>query len=1040
MNLPEFSVRHSILGNMLTLFVLVGGIIMVLFIQRDTFPEFELDLVVISTPYPNASAEEVEDLITNPIEDEIRDVEDIEEFTSSSVEGISVIVVQIDAEAKYKERVINEIQRKVDQVAPELPQGAEDSEVEAVQSHGAVIRICVTGDASEHDLREYGDYLKKRLQQIPGVSTVTKDGWRDEEFWVEVDLEELERQELALSDVVGALARRNVNRPGGKIPDGSREVVLRTIGQFHTEEEIADVVVRSNTDGNHVKVRDIATVKRQFEEDTVFAKANGRRTMVLGVKKKQSGDTIYVTDAVKELLVQEQDMAPKGITLTCVDDESFYVKRRLNILKWNGLIGFVLVVFILFLFLNFRVAMITGIGIPFAFLAALMIMSFMGITINLITMFGLIIVLGMLVDDAIIVGENIFRHMEDGMAPREAAVLGATEVMYPVVSTVLTTIAAFAPLAFAPDFWGPIMRWFPIVIAITLLASLFEALFVMPCHFVDFARPFDHASVLENGSASGHRVMRRVLQGYESMIRTALRFRYLFLVAVVVVAIVLGGMAKAFLRVDIFPADLIDVFMVRVTAAQGTSLDATERITERVEKTIGELPPEDLENIITYLGGHIAIEGGYKARGTHYATVVAYLTPQNTRKQKTLAIIEDMRERCAELPGIEKIDFEMVEPGPPTGKPLEVKIRGQDFGVLTNISAEIQAFLHQEAGAYDIQDDYESGKDEIHVRINELESARLGLDLERIAQTVYTAFQGAESTIVREGNDEVVVRVRMQEKYRNDEASLGRLTVPNRTGRMIPLSRVATFERKPGLPAIFHQDGDRVITVSASIDTDQVSSMGLNRDLEVAFEGIPRQYPGYDLVRGGEWKETRKLLLFMIKAFGVALLLIYVILAVQFDSFFQPFVVMAAIPLGIIGVVLALIAHDKPISIMAMMGIVGLTGVVVNDAIVLVKFINDQRRTHQVDIFEAIVDAGRKRLRPILLTSVTTIAGLIPVIYGIGGYEPFVAPAAIALAYGLLFATVLTLLIVPAIYFVAFDMKRLATRFVGWFHRGGSVS
>jgi len=1031
MNVPEFSVRHAILGNMLTLFVLVGGLIAVFFVQRDTFPELELDLVVITTPYPNASAKEVEDLVTNPIEDEIREVEDIEEFTSTSVEGISVVVAELDPDARYKERVINEIQRKVDRVAPELPEGAEDPEVEAIENRGPIIRVCVSGRATESELRDYGDYLENRFQSIPGVSTVTKEGWRDEEFWVEVNLDTIEEQELALTDVVRALARRNVNRPGGKLPEGPREVVLRTIGQFHTAEEIEDVVVRSNTDGNHIRVEDIGEVRRTFEEDTVFTKVNGTRAVVLGVKKKRSGDTIAVADAVKTLAAEERATAPEGIVLTTVDDESFYVKRRLNVLKWNGLIGFALVVVVLFLFLNFRLALITGIGIPFALLAALMLMSLLGITINLITMFGLIIVLGMLVDDAIIVGENVFSHLEEGHSPREAAVRGTSEVMYPVVATVLTTVAAFAPLAFAPDTWGQVMRWFPIVIAITLAASLFEVLLVMPTHVVDFARPIRVETRRNHVGASAHQWMDRVQRVYDRLLRGALRYRYLFLVATLAVAVGTGWWVKERLRVDIFPADLIDAFIVRVWAPQGTRLEATEMLTADIASRIRELPEGELENIVSYIGGHIALEGGYDARGTHYASVVVYLTPQNTRERKTKDIIEAMRSRTVAVEGVEKLEFEMIEPGPPTGRPLEVKVRGESYDTLRRLSAELIAFLEAQDGVYDIRQDYEPGKDEIHVRVDEQEAARLGLDMAAIAETVYTAFQGAESTMIREGNDEVVVRVRLMVPDRERMASLERLYVPNRTGRLIPLSRVARFERQPGLPAIHHYDGDRVVTVSASIDTDRISSMGLNRSLERAFMDVPQRYPGYDLIRGGEWKETRNLLHFMIKAFSVAMLLIYVILAVQFDSYFQPFVVMVAIPLGVLGVLLALVAHAKPISVMAMMGTVGLAGVVVNDAIVLVKFINDQRRNNGATLFDAVVLAGKRRVRPILLTSVTTIAGLLPVIYGIGGYEPFVAPAAIVLAYGLLFATLLTLLVVPAVYVVGYDVKRLAVRAAG---------
>jgi multidrug efflux pump subunit AcrB len=629
-SLPEFSVKHSVFGNMLTLFVLVGGLVMLTFLQRDTFPEIELDLVVVSTRYPNASPEEVESLITNPIEEKIKEVEGIEEYFSSSVEGLSVITIQVDEEARYKDRVINEIQRKVDQVS-DLPKEAEDPEVESILAQGPMIRVVITGPVEEARLRDFGDRLKDRLETIGGVSSVEKSGWRDEEFWVEADLGELVRQELSLGDIAAALSAQNINLPGGKMPEGDHEVVLRTLGQFYTAEEIRDVVVRSNSDGNLVRVGDVAEVTRTYEEDVLFTKANGTRAVVLGVKKKRSGDTITIADAVKVQLVEAQASAPEGIRIFHVDDESFYVKRRLHVLSSNGLIGFVMVVAILFLFLNFRVALVTGLGIPFAFLAALMIMSGFGITINLMTMFGLIIVLGMVVDDAIIVGENIFRHMEEGRDPRTAAIEGTREVMYPVVATVLTTMAAFAPLAFAPDVFGQVLKWLPITVAIALLASLLESLVVLPCHVVDFVPPLrGERRRVRDGKKAGHPVMDRVMAFYTSQVRLALRWRWIFLPVVLVVfgGLILFGMRTV--RVDIFPADLIDIFKVSVAAEQGTRLETTERIMGEVEKRIETLPDSELQDIVTFVGGHIS-EQGFTARGTHYASALVYLTPAPLR-------------------------------------------------------------------------------------------------------------------------------------------------------------------------------------------------------------------------------------------------------------------------------------------------------------------------------------------------------------------------------------------------------------------------
>ncbi len=1024
MSLPGFSVRHSVFANMLTIFVIVVGLyVTFVSLNRDVFPETELNLVIINTLYPDASPSEVEDLVTNPIEDAIREIEDIEEYTSSSIEGGSYIVVQIDPDAKNIDRTINDIQRKVDTV-DDLPDEAEDPVIEALTTATPVINLCVIAErADEPTLRQAADYLQTALEHLDGVSTVTRTGWRDEEIWVEMDPARLSEEEISLQEVTGALAARNINLPGGKIPSGDREFLLRTIGKFYTPEEIENVVVRSNTDGSRVLVSDLGSARRTFEEDVAFARANGGRTIVLGVKKRESADVIDLVNRVRELVSRESTNLPEGISTVFVDDNSYYVKRRLTVLLNNSWVGMILVMVFLFAFLEGRVALLTALGIPFSFLTAFLIMAFFGITINLMTMFGLIIVLGMVVDDAIIVGENVCRHLEMGKSPRDAATIGATEVMYPVVSTVLTSVAAFMPLIFAPDLYGEYLQWLVYVVVIALAASLIECLVVMPAHMADFMRPVDPDKVKRRK----HRVM-NMLQGlYGVSMKRILRFRYLFLVVTVLFFAVLVAFSSRNLRVEIFPDDLIDVFFVRVRTPVATALEETDRIMEEARRTVARLPTNELETIVTYVGQHFAMDGSTETRGTHLGQLIVYLTPQETRERKTQVIMDELRTPLRAIEGVERIEVESIKPGPPAGKPLEVKITGNDFSVSSNIAEEIIGFLEGIDGVEDIADDLDEGKDELHVLVDEVEAARLGVSVEDAARTVFAAFKGFESTVIREGKEEIKVRVRMKEPERSSIESLKDLEVPNAAGRLIPLSRIVRIEETSGYPAIYHFNGERVVTVGASVNTEVTSSTEVNLQLEQEFSDVSSRYSGYSLVPSGEWKENKKIIDFMKIAFVIASLLIFSIMVIQFSSFLQPLVVMTSIPLGLIGVAVALALHNQPVSMMAMMGVVGLGGVVVNDAIVLVSFINDRRREGW-GVFDAVLDAGVTRLRPILMTSVTTIAGLMPTIYGWGGYEPFIVPAAITLAYGLLFATFLTLAVVPSIYLVGIDIKNLFRR------------
>ncbi len=1021
MSLPAFSVKHPVLANMITIFVLVAGTYAVFkTINREVFPRTDLNLVVVSTVYPDASAAEVEDLITNPIEEVIREVEEIDEFTSSSLESISTIVVKIDPDARNVDRVINDIQRKVDQV-DDLPEDAEDPIVEALTTAQPVINVCVTGAAGESTLRVYADGLKTRLERITGVSSVTRTGWRDEEFSVTLDPDKLTALEVSFDEVTAALRRQNVNLPGGKIPDGPREILVRTVGKFYDAERIGAVVVRSNPDGQRILVRDVGEVTRQFAEDDAFVRADGGRTIMLGVKMRESADVIDIVDDVRALVGEEETLRPEGVSVVLVDDTSFYVKRRLGVLLNNGWVGMTLVVAFLFVFLNARVAIFTAFGIPFAFLTALLAMSYFGITINLMTMFGLIIVLGMVVDDAIIVGENIARRLELGEDPATAATVGGTEVMYPVISTVLTSIAAFLPLMFAPDLYGTYLSWLVYVVVLALAASLLECLIILPAHLAGTVRSLEKQG--GHYQERKHRLMHKLQSLYRVTMMPVLRYRYVFLL---VTALFFGGLVTysvKHLRIDIFPEDLIDVFFVQMKAPQGTSLDHTDVLAKQLLDIAQQLPADELEHVVTHVGRHVAFDGSGSTAGTHLAQLIVYLTPQEKRDRLTRRIMDEMRAEMATVEGIERIELEAVKPGPPTGRPLEVKIAGPDLEVSAAIGEEIKAYLAGVDGVNDILDDLEEGKEEIQIVVDEAEAARLGVRVNQVAQTVFAAFRGAEATTVREGREELSVRVRLPEEMRSVE-QLETLQVRNDFGRLIDLNRIARFERTRGLPAIYHFNGDRVVTVSASVNTEITSSTEVNFALEKTFSDVSARYPGYALIPSGEWKETRKIVDFMQVAFVVASLLIYAIMVVQFSSFAQPLYVMIAIPLGLIGVAIALVLHGKPLSMMALMGVVGLGGVVVNDAIVLVTFINNRIRDG-LSVFDAVLEGGLTRLRPILMTSVTTIAGLMPTIYGWGGYEPFIVPAAIALAYGLLFATFLTLAVVPVMYLVGNDVKRL---------------
>lgn len=1020
MNIPEFSVKNSAFGNMITVAVFAAGLYAAFTMTRELFPITEMDIVVVRTLYRNASAEEVENHVSNPLEEEIQDIDGIDEYISVSSENISVVAITIDPDEPNKDRVINDISRKIDRF--KVPDTAEKPEIEIITSKEDVIHVTISGDVPEDLLRQSADRVKARIEDIPGVGYVNKLGWRDPEIIVDVDAPALVENELPLMQVVDAVARQNMNMPGGKMTSGNSEILLRTIGEFASIKDVQDVVVRANTDGRHLTLADIAKVSTGFTESNIRVRANGARAIVLDVRKKRKGDAINIADAVVALVDEIRADMPEGVELGLLDFETYVIKRRLRVLLGNGLMGLVLVLCALPLALNWRLAIWTAIGIPFAFLATVLVMSTSGITINMITMFGIILVIGMLVDDAIIVAENIFRHMEMGKPRRQAAIDGAKEVMWPVTATILTTIAAFVPLMFLPGIMGKVLKWIPIVVIITLGMSLFEALVILPCHIAEFGG---------DGAAKRGPRRRRIWNAldarYERLLEWVLNNRTLFISCLFAILLGCGFLvARQFDQREMFPADLIEIFTVNITTPEGTTRDATEARTAAVERRLVEtLHEHELKNYIAHVGHLSDMHGANVTTGPRYATIFVYLTPETTRERKAQKIVEVLREACIDMADIETLEVELIRGGPPVGRDVDIKLVGESFPVLDQIADKMKAFLETQPGVTDVRDDHEAGKEELRIFPDKREAARLGVSVDSISRTVYAAFEGAFATSVRDTAEETKVRVRLAEPYRNDEAYLKSLRVRNLMGRLIELHRVTTTSRKPSASSIFHFNGSRAVSVFAGVEANPregITSKKVNEAVWEAFEDVPARFPGARVTRSGQWEENQKLTRAMLRAAGTALLLILTILVVQFKSFAQPFVVLAAIPFGFIGVVLALMAHGKPISIMAMLGMVGMCGVVVNDAIVLVSFINDLRRAG-TPTNEAIRAAAKTRLRPIVLTSVTTVLGMAPVIYGIGGYEPFVAPAAIVLAYGLLFATVLTLLVIPCLYSVGADFK-----------------
>jgi len=1022
MKISEFSVKHSLLVNLVSIFIIIAGLatIFVYHIRREAFPEVSFDMVIVQTVYPGAAPQEVEKLVTVPIEKELKGVDGIETMTSSSIDNVSAIQLDISQDVKDKDKVVDDIEKAVNMVT-DLPNDVEEPIVTEITSGEIpIVKIVLSGEMTEEKLQDIAERLEDELEDVPGVSSISRTGFRDREVWVEIDPAKLIEVHVSLKEVMDALGKRNVSIPAGKIR-GAQEITIRTTGEFYTKEEIENVVIRANDLGNWLRVKDIAQVKFTFEDEDIINKCAGSRSISLTVIKRSSGDAVTTVDeAIRrtEAFVSHEDASLK---VSYIDDLSYYIKRRLGVLKNNGIVGFILVICVLMFFLNHKTAILTALGIPIAFAATITIMGCLGISINLISMFGLIIVLGMLVDDGIIVAENCSRHAEMGYNPREAAIKGTDEVVKPVVTAVLTTIATFFPLFFFPGMMGKFLGNIPAVVIIALLASLLEALVILPSHFADFIK------IPKGGKFASKRELpwfKHLVNFYTRILKKALNKRYWVLGALFLTLIATFILAFNMKFILFGSEEGIEQFYIRAEAPVGTPLNKTNELIEQVEKVISEMPENQMESYTTQVGmlGQNWIFDEYGKNGSHTAQVTIYLTPFTERSKNVTEIIDNLRPQIANIKGFENLYFEKEQEGPPVGMPIAVEIRGEDFKTLNEIAVVIMNYLEGIKGVSDIQNTHEVGRNEIEVVVDEEAAASSYVTITDIASSIRFAFKGGVATSIKptKAEEEIDVVVRFPEELRTDKNLFDKIMVPNQYGHLIPLKKVAALKEKKAVSSIRHLDGKRVITLRANVDNQNITSVKANKMLANKFSGIEDKYPGYEITFGGEQEENEKVTRYFVIAFGLSLFLIFMILAATFNSMIQPFIVMMAIPFGLIGVVWAFFLHGQPLGFFMMVGFIGLVGIVVNDSIVLVEFINGLRRKG-VERRKSIIEGGQLRLRPVILTTVTTVFGLVPVAYGIGGGDPFLKPLALTIVWGIMCATALTLVVLPCIYAIIDD-------------------
>ena len=1046
--LIEFSIGNPVIVNLLVLLILISGAVSYVRLKRELFPDFSRRVVRIDTRYAGASPEEMEELITARIEDQVRNVDGVNEMLSTSREGQSEIRLQMQSDTEMS-RALGDVRAALDRVVG-LPEEAEEPRVSEVVSTIPVITVSLSGDILERELREIAKDVRDQLRRVDGVATVSIFGIRESRILIEIDPERLDQYRLSLDEIRAAVNNQNRNVPGGALKTARGEVLVRTLGVAGGVADVERMILRSTDTGHALTVGDVAAVRESFEDPTFLARFDGKPSINLVVVKERSGDTINVAERVRDSVAEIRKTLPGTVSVGIFNDFSVFIRNRLSTLGESGAIGLAIVLATLCVFVRGRIALLTSLGIPFAVLGCLVLMSAIGLSLNMISAFGLILVLGLLVDDAVIVTENVYRYVEQGMPPKEAALQGTYEVAWPVVTTVLTTVAAFVPFLLLPGTIGFFLRPLPFVVTFALLLSLLEVLFILPSHLSDVITPA-YANKLRRGErlwltrlrrrerltglrrlhVRGQRLCLTSLRHvYEKVLGVAVRWRYVAVTVIVAASVLLAVAAQYRVPFVLFREFESSQFFVNFETSANAKLEDTEAVAVQAEEIVLGLPSGELKSMATTVG--IAfLDVNRVVRGSNVGQLTLEL--HDDRSRTAAEVIDDLRGKMERIPGITKLQFLGLQAGP-GGPAIEARVIGEDLASLRRLTEEVKGFLATLPGVRDIRDDLVAGKEEIRIRLKP-EGRTLGLDLRGIARQVQQGFQGVEASSIQRGDEDVPIVVRFPRDQRSHVDTVSRLKLALPSGERVFLRDVADIRTGISASQINRDDRKRTLSVFAEVETGKTTVVEATDALKRQFADAGRRYPGQRVVVKGERQEMEESLASLPQISLITLFVIYFVLGSLFKSFIQPFIVMAAIPFGLGGVVIGHLVMGENLSFMSLLGFIALAGVVVNDSLILVDFINRSRRSG-TSAYDSIIQSGVVRLRPVMLTTVTTVGGLVPLAFFATGQAKFLSPMAISVVWGLSFATVLTLILTPCLYAMLDDAKGIARR---WFRSGAAT-
>ena len=1016
--LVKFFLENYKLTLILSLMMVIFGLMGLFKLNAESYPMVNFAMVQVTTRYDGATAQDIETKITKPIEDKIREVSGLKDVKSTSKSGLSTIFVRVDMDNEDEDEVLDELQKAVDGVSDLPPDLREDPDYQEINSEEfPAIEIAIVGNNENRARDKMVDLLQEELEDSKRVKDARLVGFKKRQFNIRLDEDKLVENHIGLEEVLMKIRSRNIDIPGGELIREGIQKLIRIEGKVSDTNELENLVVRSNFSGQKILLKDIAVVEDGEEDAQVLASYNGKPATLVIVNKKAGADTLALVEEVNLILERFRQQYKNKFEISVYNNEAKRVKNKLEVLSGNAVSGLILVIVFLFIFLPGRVGIVASMSLPLAVLATIGFMPIMDMNLDAITILALVIALGMLVDNSVVISENFVRlQQEEEMDPIPAAIESVRQLWLPITSTAFTTIAAFLPMLVTKGIMGQFIKWIPIVVSISLLISLVESFFLLPMRlrFAGVAK--------QKASEVKADWFQKYITKFENFMRKAVRHRYIVLFVfggVLIGCFVLMGVGNKFI---LFPAEQTEIYLGRIEMPRGTSLEETRaemnRVQTRLEETLGDWQ----KGVVVRAGiSSMGPTDPKGATGDNHGLFTIYATDFAKFNVDYKTFLEKMRTIKSDV--ATSLEFQEMVNGPPVGEPINATFRANDVEKLDQMLNKITSELGAVEGVLNLKVNDILGEEEIKVRVD-----RLGLSVDSIGNAIRTALSGTMVSKVTLNNKEVDINVRYLDKNRQTDKNIKDIKVMDSLGNLVPVSTVASLENTNGQFEIKRFDFKRAKTLTGNVDENYITSFLANQKLKEIYAKYSPEYPEVSLVFGGQEESTKESMQSLGQALILALLGIFALLVFLFSSYLRPFIIMTTIPLGLVGFSIAFFLHQRPISFLAMIGVIGLAGIIVNSGIILISFIDQLKEEGKLPMDEILAKASGMRLRAVFVTSLTTISGLIPTAYGIGGSDAMLVPMTLAMAWGLTSGTILTLVWVPCAYAILEDWTRFVQK------------